>query len=320
MTFIPESGYFKTPNTTPAGTSKKVAFDNPYLTKDEYITTSEAIGLGIDATDPRYSSGELERKILAASAAVNRYCKRYFDTQTIDETKTGFTVKPMNPRMVSNILRNGPYQKVNSVYLQVLNWFIQIDIANQGYFQDFPDYGYYRLVPLLSTAGTGVPLPAAIVDKIPLGVLWTNYRFGYGEDYFGDTLLKVSSECKQYQAILGKRLWAPREPTKVYVNAVEVTSGFSIKYTDGLVEFDNPQGANDIVTADFTTNETIPADIKQAVILMVTYSLGQAAQNALGATSYSIQTYSISFGSENAIEKRWKELLDPYVLEYPQLI
>jgi hypothetical protein len=99
-----------------------------------------------------------------------------------------------------------------------------------------------------------------------------------------------------------------------------VTTGFTIDYTNGLVKFSTANLVGDVITADFVSNETIPADIKQATILMTSYMIGQAQQNPLGVNSYSIQTYSINFGGENTVEKRFKELLDPYVLDYPKIL
>ena len=144
------SGYF--PNqaqNTPTGQPKMVAVDNPYLERDEFIQSFEASGLGLTVNSPQYISGEIERKLLQASAYVNRYCRRYFDTQTIDETRTGFTVKPFNPQLVTVVLANRPYQVINSIYIQVLKWFIQvISSGPNSYLQDFPDLGYYKIVPM----------------------------------------------------------------------------------------------------------------------------------------------------------------------------
>ena len=145
-----QSGTVETGNITPTGTKKMLAVDSAYVTKDEFINYSYAKGLGITATsaDGYYANGELDRILLRASAEVNRICRRFFDTQTIDETKTGFRAQPFNPQLTTVILKNRPYRTINSIYIQVLKWFIQVDTSSpQSYLQDFPDLGYYKIVP-----------------------------------------------------------------------------------------------------------------------------------------------------------------------------
>jgi hypothetical protein len=321
------SGFFTTPNNTPSGKPMVIAVDNPYLTKDEFITTEGAIGLGLTALSPLYVSGRLDRILLSASGQVNRYCRRWFDTQTIDETKNGITIRPINPQLVTNVLQNRPYQKINTIYIQVLKWFIQIlTTGPDSYLQDFPDKGLYKIVPLLSNSGTGAgsPMPAEIVDKTPLGVLWTNYTFGYGKDLTGITCPQMGAltDLKTYQAPLYNRLFAPSQTINVYVNSVLADpSTYSITdYPNGIIVFNNANPGGAVVTADYTTNETIPVDIKEAVILLATYMIGQGTQNALGAQSYSIQTYSVSWGGKNSTKDRFEEILHPYSNTLPVFI
>ena len=314
-----QSGWFQTSNRTPTGQSKKIAVDNPYITKDDFVSSVEALGLGITNTHVLYTSGELDRLILIASGMINKHCMRYFDTQTIDETRTRFYVKPYNPELVTVVLKNRPFWKVNSIYIQVLQWFIQVDVSTSGYLQEFSDYGYYKIVPLLSSAGTGAnsPIPAAILDRQPLGVLWTNYTFGYGVPQTSITLTADATK-KIYTAPVGYRLWAPDQTTTIYSNGVAVTPA-SIDYANGVVTFTNSQTTN-VITADFISNESIPADIKEACKLLVSYLIGQALQNPAGASSYSIQTFSISFSGDNQVLKRAHDILESYVNNIPQVI
>lgn len=300
----------------------KIAIDNPYLTKDEFVSSFEAQGLGINQDNPAYMSGELDRKILQASGWINRHCRRWFDTQTIDETKTGFQVRPFNPQLVSVVLKNRPYSKINSIYIQVLKWFIQIQTGSGGYLQDFYDKGLYRIVPLLSSAGTGLgsPIPAAILDRIPLGILWTNYTFGYGTPLTSQVLSQIGT-TKQYQAPLGNRLWAPDQTFSVYDNAlIVVSSNYNVDYANGMVTFVNSYTVAGPITTDFTTNESIPSEIKEACTLLVAHLIGQAGQNPIGAASMGIQTFTISFGADSQVEMRAKKLLEPYVDRMPTLI
>jgi hypothetical protein len=310
------SGAINTGNNTPTGAKMKIAVDNPYITKDDFIRSFEAQGLGITQNSPQYQNGVLDELLLECSAAVNRYCGRWFDTQTIDEQKTSFTVKPYNPQLVTVILKNRPYSKINSAYIQVLEWFIQIIVSGpDSYLQDFYDGGFYKIVPLLSTAGTGVgsPIPAAILDHVPLGILWTNYTFGYGTVLTAETLT-VIAETKQYQADLGRRLMAPDQVINIYDSGILVSpSNYTIDYANAMVTFISAYTPNGAITADYTSNESVPFDIKKAVILYAAHLAGQALQNPLGAASLGIQTYTINFGNNSKVEERFKKLLEPYV-------
>ena len=317
-----QSGHITTGTNTPTGAVMKVAVDNPYVTKDEFIASFEAQGLGIDANTPQYKSGELDRKILQASGWINRHCRRWFDTQTIDETKQGIQIRPFNPQMVSVVLKNRPYSSINSIYLQVLKWFIQIDTTPSGYLQDFPDKGFYRIVPLLSSAGTGVgsPMPAQIADRTHIAVLWTNYTFGYGTALTAQTLTKIGNS-KQYQAVLGNRLWSPDQTLNVYdgTTLLALNTDYTVDYPNGMVTMTG-HTVTGAVTADFTTNESIPAEIKEACILLTAHLIGQAQQNPIGADSMSIQTFSVSFGDKSKVKERVEEILEPYVDRAPTLI
>ena len=314
-----KSGNIETGNNSPTGAKVKVAVDNPYVSKDEFVGTFEALGLGITVDSPQYVSGELDRKILQASAWINRYCGRWFDTQTIDEQKTSFQVRPYNPQLVTVVLKNRPYTKINSIFIQVLKWFIEIDISATGYLQDFYASGYYKIVPLLSSAGTGMgsPLPAAIVDRIPLGVLWTNYTFGFGTPLTAQALAQIGT-TKQYQAPLGNRLWAPDQSTVVYDNGVVVASAnYTIDFPNGMVTFASTYSVVGAITANFTTNESLPSEIKEACILLTAHLIGQATQNPVGVTSMGIQTFNINFGGKSKVQERLQELLDAYVNKFP---
>lgn len=316
-----QSGQINTGNNTPTGAKMQVAVDNPYMSKDEFINSFEAQGLGLSVSSPQYLSGEIDRKLLQASAWVNRHCGRWFDTQTIDEQKTSFTVRPFNPQLVTVVLKNRPYSKINSVYIQVLQWYIQVITSGpDSYLQDFYDKGFYKIVPMLSTAGTGVgsPIPAVILDHVPLGVLWTNYTFGYGTVLTAQTLTQIGSTL-QYQAPLGNRLWAPSQTLNVYANGVlQATDTYTVDYPNGMITFN--ASVTGTVTADFTTNESIPFDIKEATLLLTAHLIGQAQQNIIGADSMGIQTFNINFGKSSKTYDRVKQMLEPYVDKMPTFL
>ncbi len=324
-TSIPQkAGWWQTPSgfpLTPTGDPKKIAVDNPYITKDSYIETPEAIGLGINGSHILYTSGQLDKIILRASSWANRFCRRYFDTQTIDETITGFVVRPFNPSLVSVNLNNSPIAAnptsiygINSIYIQVLQWFIQVNSTGpNSYLQVFPEYGFYKIVPMLNNAGsgTGVPIPAEILDRVPLGVLWTNYTFGFGQIITGETLSAITAGTI-YQSDISNRLWAPDQTINVYVNGtLQNASAYSIDYPNGIVTFGSSIPTTAIVTADFTSNETTPYDLKEAVILYTSHLIGQAIHNPVGFNSMAIQTYNVTFGDK--VVERAKEILSPYI-------
>jgi hypothetical protein len=310
------SGYFPTPSNTPTGAPYAIATDNPYLQKDSYILAPEAVGFGITQTSPDglYASGSLQNIILDASAMVNKLTSRYMDTQTVDENKTNFTVKPYNPQLVSVTLQNSPYQQINSIYIQVLKWFIQIDITpGSGYLQDFPDRGFYRIVPMLSNAGagTGSPIPSEIIDRQPLGIIWTNYTFGFGMPFTGYQMGDGDGKSLMFQAALGNRLFAPSQTLNVYINSVlQATNTYSVDYPNGIINFVTAPPNGQPVTIDFTSNEAIPNDIRRATTMLVNDIVGKALQNPLGASSYSILSHSISF--DDSILKRAEKILSPY--------
>lgn len=316
------SGWIQTGTNTPTGAPMQIAVDNPYINKDQFVRSYEAKGLGITAQSPEYQNGELDLKLLEASAWVNRICAQWFDTQTIDETKTGFQVRPYNPQLVSNVLKNRPYSKINTIYIQVLQWFIQVDTTPSGYLQDFPDKGFYRIVPLLSTAGTGIgsPIPAAILDRQPLGVLWTNYTFGYGTPLTAFPLTKIG-ETKQYQADINHHLWAPSQTLSVYDATVLVDPvNYTVDYPNGMVTFIESYTVNGAVTADFTTNESLPFEIKAATRLLACHLIGQGSANPLGAKSYSILTYNVNFGDKSNVEERAIKMLEAYISKMPLVL
>ena len=311
-----QSGWFSTPTNTPTGAPKMIAVDSPYITASDYLETPEADGLGLTSSSKIVTNGQLDKIILRASSMVNRICGCWFDTQTIDETKTGVLVRPLNPQLVSVVLQNAPYQMINSIYIQVLKWFIQIDVSpNTGYLQDFPDYGYYRIVPMLSTAGTGVgsPLPAEIVDRVPLGIIWSNYTFGYGTPQTAFQLSGAANGTnKTFQAAIGNRLWARSQTTTIYDNGVAVGSTlYSIDYVNGIVEFVTAPLSTHIITADFNTNESIPEDIRQAVIMLTSSLIFNGSQNPGGVSSLGINAYNVNYG-DNAVLKNVKDMLQAY--------
>lgn len=317
-----QSGFWEAPAgapLTPTGAAKRSEVDSQYITREEFIQSPEAIGSGITATsaDGMYANGTLDRILVRASSWVSRYCRQYFDTQTIDEYQTGFTVRPFNPRLITVVTHNAPIQNIESIYIQVLQWFIQVQTTplQSSYLQIQPDWGTFKIVPLLSTAGsgTGSPIPAAILDKVPLGVLWYTYTFGYGTNITSYTLDNISPTGNTiYQpADFNYRLWAPSQTLNVYVDTtLQDPSLYTVDYANGIVTFLTDIGSPHVVTADFVTNNSIPYDIKYAVILYAIKLITQGLQNPMGYQSLNITGFGVSYG--DGYMEQIKELLEPY--------
>ncbi|MHB8483861.1 MAG: hypothetical protein ACYDBV_14205, partial [Nitrospiria bacterium] len=230
----------------------------------------------------------------------------------------GVTVKPFNPRLVTVTTRNAPIQAVNSIYIQVLQWFIQIQTTPlaSSYLQILPDWGVIKIVPLLSTAGsgTGSPIPAAILDKVPLGNLWVNYTFGFGQPITGYTLTNVSpsGSFTIYQVDnFDYRLWAPSQTTTVYIDSVaQAASSYTVDYPNGIVTFNADIGSGHTVTADFMTNNTVPYDIKEVVILKTIRTILSGLQNPMRLKNISLNNYSTTY--DEGEDEDLKEVLKPY--------
>ena len=177
QTFVyPTGTTFATPTLiTPTGKPMMRVVDVAYLGKDEFL--NYPTGLKLTSSDPLYTSGALDTILQAASEQVNRYCRRHFNVQTVDEVFHGIRIGQDEPKLQTVILKEGPIQSINSIYIQVLKWFIPFSL---DYLQLFPDENFYQIVPFLGgNYASGVPLPSAVLLRGMLGKVWTNYTFGY---------------------------------------------------------------------------------------------------------------------------------------------
>lgn len=171
------SATWTTPLNTPTGLPMLVPYDVQYVTKDEFLTSPIAKGLGYTNQSVDYLDGTIDHALLKASSWVNRYCRRYFQKMTIDEVYPNVTIQVSNPRMTVVPLQNRPYSQINTITIQVLKWFIDFSLE---YLIQFPAQGYYQIVPMISTAGsTGTPIPSVLLEQQNLGIIWTNYTCGY---------------------------------------------------------------------------------------------------------------------------------------------
>jgi hypothetical protein len=173
---VKSSGWYEATTDTPDGQPFTHSQDVAYLTKEEFIKFPVSKGIGMTASSTEYSDGTLDSMLLTASAMVNRHCNRHFQKQTIDEKKVGISIKVENPGFINVRLKEGPVSRINEITLQVLKWYIPFSL---DYIQVFSDQHYYRFVPMLSSNGSGVPVPSVILSQTQLGVVHTNYTCGY---------------------------------------------------------------------------------------------------------------------------------------------
>jgi hypothetical protein len=174
--FYPDGTSTYTPTLiTPTGKPMMIVRDSVYMTKDEFIKYPN--GLKLTTSSTLYTDGTLDTMLSIASEEVNRYTRRHFDVQTIDEVYDGIRIGQDAPRLVTVPLNEGPIQVVNSIWIQVLKWFIPFSLS---YLQVFPQKQIIQIVPFLgANYTTAVPIPSAVLMEGLLGKVWVNYTFGY---------------------------------------------------------------------------------------------------------------------------------------------
>lgn len=152
--------------TEPSGGRKD--FQDPQTFDQCWIdstTTSKMADLSTDDNDT------FEAFVIAACAAVNKYCRRYFNQQQADDI---FLDIPLNTsRYESFTLRNRPVKSIDALYLQVTNVFntvsteyIQIDY-NSGILKVLPDFNSLVLARLPE------------IDTVSSSNFWVRYTSGF---------------------------------------------------------------------------------------------------------------------------------------------
>lgn len=201
------SGFWETPMNTPDNQPMVVPYDIPYMTKEEFIKHPIARGLRLSASSPEYNDGTIDELLLCASSEVNRYCRRYFQKMTIDEIYPNVTIQVANPRLTTVPLKYPPVQKINTIYIQVLKWFIKFELT---YLIQHPQQRFYQIVPLISCAGTtGAPIPSVLLEQSQLGIIWTNYTFGYDI---------IPEEIKCAVALIAGKFWGTAKQNPLGLN------------------------------------------------------------------------------------------------------
>ena len=168
---------WSTPTNTPDNQPMVTPYDVQYVSKEEFLKSAIAKGLGYTTNSVDYTDGTIDHALLKASSYVNRYCRRYFQKMTIDEIYPNVTIQVSNPRLTTVPLRFGPIQSINTITIQVLKWFINFTL---DYLITQPEQRFYQIVPMISSSGTtGTPIPSVLLEQSDLGIIWTNYTCGY---------------------------------------------------------------------------------------------------------------------------------------------
>lgn len=185
--FYPNGTSLYTPtDVTPTGNPMMIARDVAYLSKDDFLNYPN--GLKLTTSSALYTSGVLDTILQSASEQVNRYCRRHFQVQTIDEVYQGITIGQNEPHLVTIPLNEGPLQAINRVDIQVLRWFVNFSLE---YLQVFPEQGFIQMVPFLGGGASGIPLPSAALLRGLMGKVWVNYTAGY--DVIPDAVLMATA-------------------------------------------------------------------------------------------------------------------------------
>lgn len=302
-------GLWQTPTNTPTGAAMQVSVDNPYITKSQFILNPIAKGLGITASSTEYTDGTLDAIILEASSMVNRYCRRHFDRQTIDEIYPNITIQVTNPQLTTVPLDEGPINQINTIYIQVLQWFIEFSLS---YLQTIPEAHYYQIVPLLSSDGsTGIPIPSVLLQQSNLGKIWTNYDYGYSRQIVADTSTADSGKTiYTFTTPLWVKSTTSGVTPVIYVNGVAASSSsYSINYRDGIVTFTGSQGSATITATYWTYYQALPQEVVQATIL-IAGKLFATRMNPLGLVGFKTMNTAYNWAEYNPIDDQVRQLLD----------
>ncbi len=124
--FYPDGKNLWTPTLiTPTGQPQMIIRDNQYLSKEDFIKYPS--GLKLTSSSALYTSGQLDIMLQIASGMVNRYCRRHFDVQTIDEVYDNVPINQYEPKMITVQLNEMPIQNIIRIDIQVLKYFINFN-------------------------------------------------------------------------------------------------------------------------------------------------------------------------------------------------
>lgn len=222
--FYPSGTMEYTPTTiTPTGNPMQIVRDLPYLSKDDFLNYPN--GLKLSTSSALYTSGVLDVILQSAAEQVNRYARRHFGVQTIDEVYHGIRIGQDEPKLITVPLNEGPIQVINRVDIQILKFFINFSME---YLQVFPEQGFIQLVPFLGGNASGIPLPSAALLTGLLGKIWINYTFGYDV---------IPNDVKMATALFATKMIGLQE-NPVSAQSVKFGRNFSLQWdkdTDPII-------------------------------------------------------------------------------------
>jgi hypothetical protein len=226
-----------------------------YLTPERF----RAMGLGADIES--LENFELRSILNRASQMVDAYCnvpllpQRYsFKGGTITDEKhawsTSTRVYPWHKPV--RTLTHMDIDATNEVYVRLQGSDLYIDQSS----------GFVEIVALAITPIGFFGATGLVSLKNPVARI--SYTYGYDFAVRGEYL--EATDAREYRA-LNQFWWDDPEP-KVYVNGVEVTTGFTINYEEGTVLFDVAKAPDDVVTVDY--NHPVPSPVAEATGIVAT--------------------------------------------------
>lgn len=250
-----------------------------YLTPERFRT----MGLGVDLDD--VDDVELRSVLERASAAVDSYCSVPLLPQKFDFR--GGTMTDEQHEWRSDMYdRPAPYRfwpyakpvkEVTSFRIySTPNVYVEIDAAEMF----INNNGGYIEVSSLKLTQFGIFGAGVLATLIGMynPVARMTYTYGWEFPIVGEYLEPTDAYTYRAQ----HQFWSDADVT-VFVNAAEVTTGFTVDRTEGTIVFDDPQAAEDIVTASYTY--TLPSQIASATGIIAADAFGESSLRERGMGS-----------------------------------
>lgn len=232
----------------------------------KYITPGKLLTMELGSDFDALDDVKLESLCAQASALVDAYCLVPRLPQSHD-LKGGVVSKEIHEwRYPANAFDIGqrrmyvmhrPLISVSSLKIFVSRQPIYIEIAPENLVIN-PTGGYADIVALALTP-SGL-FNALVVPNVGIFTPITEMDYTYGWDLsiVGDLLFET--DAKTFRA--ENQFWKTDPAPVIYLNGTEQTTGFTIDYTEGTVEFDDMLTASDVVTADYSYR--LPNNVMQA--------------------------------------------------------